>query len=123
MKKTLLTIAISLLMLSCEKSDKPTAIIRPVAELKWFIDLKNSLTNCDCEVSVVQGTYKDQIVFFIALTDALCDGILYPTLLDYNGKVVRVFTSNDYQEFRDQVKLDTVLYRCKTVLKSATTND
>jgi hypothetical protein len=77
--------------------------------------METSLINCMCEISLIRGTYNNQTVYFTALTDPACDGIDTPTLYDSNGKIVRIFTMNDYQEFYEKVTRDSVLYRCKTV--------
>ena len=119
MKKTILILTMNLLMLSCErldfKSDAEPISANPMEDYAWLTELKSTLTNCSCEVSIIQGTYNHQTVFFTALTDELCDGIDTPTLYDRNGKVVRTFTLVDYRYFYDHVTRDKVLYRCKTV--------
>jgi hypothetical protein len=74
------------------------------------------MSNCSCEISIIQGTYSGGTVFFSAITDALCDGISIPTLYDCEGKVVRIFTSDDFSSFPDLVTTDKVLYRCKTAI-------
>ncbi|SDK17146.1 hypothetical protein SAMN05421823_10253 [Catalinimonas alkaloidigena] len=85
----------------------------PVEEIAWLQELKNSMTHCTCERSILQGTYQQKTVFFTALTDPACDGRDAPTLYDCNGTVVRTFTLADSQEYYDQVTIDKVLYRCQ----------
>ncbi len=115
MKTIFLFILISLVIISCEKKDTQNACRsdNPIEEVTWLKEMKDSLTNCYCEISIIQGTYKNQTVFFVAMTDPLCDGIDIPTLLDCYGNVVRQFTQEDYQEFYTDVTRDIVLYRCK----------
>lgn len=116
MKKIILLLTMILFILNCCTYDKLTKTEcnsdDPIEDFAWLKEMKNSLTNCSCEISIIQGTYNNQTVFFTALTDALCDGIDIPTLFDCEGKVVRTFTSNDYRDFYDHVTRDKVLYRC-----------
>jgi len=120
MNKIILFFAVSLLILnSCsyDKLPKTECISdNPIEDFAWLKVIKSTMTNCSCEISIIQGTYNNQTVFFVALTDMLCDGISIPTLYDCEGKVVRVFNSTDYREFNDHVTHDKVLYRCKTTL-------
>jgi len=120
MNKIILIFIMSLLILnSClyDKLPKTECISdNPIEDFAWLKAIKSTMTNCGCEISIIQGTYNNQTVFFTALTDALCDGINMPTLYDCEGKVVRIFNSTDYREFYDQVTRDKVLYRCKTTL-------
>jgi hypothetical protein len=118
MKTIILFPTICLLILVGCEYDKPAKAEcisdNPIEDFAWLKEMKNSLTQCDCEVSIIQGTYNNQTVFFTALTDVLCDGINIPTLFDCDGKIVRVFTIGDYRSFNDLVTRDKVLYRCKT---------
>ena len=117
MKKIILIVTIGLLILSCNKSDKLTktecVLDNPIEDFAWLKAMKTNLTNCSCEISIIQGTYNNQTVFFEKLTDMLCDGVDMPTLYDCTGKVVRIFTSNDYKTFYNLVTDNKVLYRCK----------
>ena len=107
-------------MLNCCKYDSlartECTSNNPIEDFTWLRVVKNSLSNCSCEISIIQGTYSNRTVFFTAITDALCDGIIIPTLYDCEGKVVRIFTSDDFLSFNDLVSTDKVLYRCKTTL-------
>lgn len=121
MKKIILIVTIGLLILSCDKIDKPAknecVLDNPIEDFAWLKAMKTNLTNCSCEISIIQGTYNNQTVFFEKLTDTLCDGVDMPTLYDCTGKVVRIFTSADYQTFNNLVVCDKILYRCKTYNK------
>ena len=103
MKKNILILTTSLLLLSCDVFDKQTntelILANPMEDYAWLKGLKTTMTNCSCEISIIQGTDNRRTVFFIALTDELCDGIDMPTLNDSNGKAVRTFTSTDYRKF------------------------
>ena len=119
MKKIILFFALSLLILNGCHYDKMAKTEcnsdNPVEDFAWLKAMKNTMTNCSCEISIIQGTYNNQTVFFMAGTDPLCNGINMPTIFDCEGKVVRIFTINDYLSFNDLVTRDKVLYRCKTV--------
>jgi hypothetical protein len=87
----------------------------PIENVTWIKNMKNSLTNCTLELSIIKGTYEGQTVFFTGITDGLFDGIYAPSVLyDCNGELVRTFTIDDFQDFYGNVTRDTVLYRCKT---------
>lgn len=94
---------------ACASSD-------PIGDVPWIAELKKSMTNCACEISLIKGTYQGQTVFFIALTDPLCNGIDTPTLYNCEGKKVREFSDSivDQNDLRDNVTRDHVVYRCKT---------
>ena len=122
MKQTILTVAVMLSFAFSCCDDGATAkantcgVSDPMEDLHWMSGLKASLTNCSCEMSIIRGRYMDKTVFFVALTDPLCDGIDTPTLYECNGNVVRSFTDApaDQKEFYEKVSWDEVLYRCKS---------
>ena len=118
MKKSLVLFTMILGMLNCCKYDSlsKTEYIsnNPTEDYAWLKTVKNSLSNCSCEISIIQGTYNSRTVFFTSITDVLCDGITIPTLYGCDGQVVRIFTSDDFLSFHDLVTTDKVLYRCKT---------
>jgi len=119
MKLTILVLFLSAMLVGCSKNDKEhdtqnACKSADPLEVSWIKEIKNSLTNCSCEISIIQGTYDGQTVFFTALTDPACDGIDTPTLYNCNGNIVRIFTMHDYTDFYTKVTRDNVLYRCKT---------
>lgn len=83
--------------------------------LAWVEELKKSITNCQCEISIIKGTYKDQTVIFVAITDPVCNSINLPTLYNSEGKAIRTITDSaaDQKDFSDNVTWDSVLYKCK----------
>jgi hypothetical protein len=116
MKYFVFTLLISILLINCKRNiETQNACISayPIEDVVWLKEIKANMTNCGCEISIIQGTYSHQTVFFVGLTDPLCDGIDIPTLFDCTGNVVRTFTDKDYQEFYKNVTRDKVLYRCK----------
>jgi hypothetical protein len=117
MMKILFFVCSSFLLVNCGKDEKVTVSAcnsdNPMENIGWLKAMKDSLTDCSCEISIVQGTYLHRPVFFLALTDPLCDGILIPTLIDCYGKEVKTFTEADIRDFYHLVTIDTVLYRCK----------
>jgi hypothetical protein len=115
MKKLSLIVITLLVIISCHKETQNACDSNnPIEDVTWLKEMKASMTNCTCEMSIIQGTYKNQAVFFVALTDPLCDGIDMPALYDCNGKVIMTFTEENYRDFYDNVTRDKVLYRCKT---------
>ncbi|HEX5169023.1 MAG TPA: hypothetical protein VFW11_07600 [Cyclobacteriaceae bacterium] len=83
-----------------------------INEVPWLVDLKNSITNCSCQTSVMQGTYLFHgTVFFILMNDPLCNGDGNIALFDCSGELVTV--TDDIEEFAEKVTIDKVLYTCK----------
>ena len=112
--KPLRIILVSLILLfSCEKNDNICNCNDPLNDLVWLKELKNSFTNCTCEMSVIQAYYKNQIVFYTEMTDPLCDGFQNLVLLDCKGNVAKSYESGD-QSMNSEVMGRNVLYRCKT---------
>ena len=111
MKKATLLPFIICLIISCEKSDNTCNCKEPLDELSWLRDLKNSLTNCTCEMSIIQATYNRQTVFFTSMTDPLCDGIINIGIADCSGKILKTYTAID-EAFETEVTDRKVLYRC-----------
>lgn len=98
-----------------ENTGKSTCdLANPIEELPWLKEIKNSLTNCSIEMSILQGTYKNQTVFYVSMTDPRVDAIQTATLLDCEGKVIEVIKPDKYQTFLDKVSNVKNLYRCKT---------
>jgi len=117
MKPSFILIIILFILFSCKKTEKETRNAslssNPIEDVIWLKELKSSLTDCNCERSIIQGSYNGQTVYFVASTDELCNGIDTPTLYDNFGTIVKIFTMADYREFYILVSRDKVLYRCK----------
>jgi hypothetical protein len=114
-----LSIILTAISTSCH-DDKKLAINActpdiSIDDVPWLMQLKKTLTNCTCEMSIIKGTYLGQTVFFTGLTDPTCDGIDTPTLYGCEGNEIRSFTTSrpDQEELHDKVTRDGVLYRCK----------
>jgi hypothetical protein len=111
--------AIALLaLISCTDDDRKNGLqtcnFDSIESHPWLIELKNSMTNCSCELSIIQGTYRNQTVFFGALTDPLCNGLNTPILFNCEGRPIKSFSDSaaDQKELTDNVTRDKVLYRC-----------
>jgi hypothetical protein len=99
----------------CEDT-KVCTLTGSIDDIPWIVELKESMTNCTCEVSIIKGTYNGETVIFIALTDPVCNGINAPTLYNCEGQEIRSFTNSeaDQKELLNHVTRDSVLYRCKS---------
>ena len=113
MKKLSFIFIVLIFLLSCEKNDNTCNCNDPLKDLAWLKELKNSLTNCSCEMSIIQATYNKQTVFYQAMTDPLCDGIFPIVLLDCNGATVKSYESAN-QVTGNEISDRKTLYRCKT---------
>ena len=113
MKKLSFIFILLVLLLSCEKKDNTCNCNDPLTDLAWLKELKNSLTNCSCEMSIIQATYNEQTVFYQAMTDPLCDGIYPIVLLNCNGATVKSYESAN-QVPNNEITNVKALFRCKT---------
>lgn len=89
----------------------------PLEEIIWLREMKNSLSECDLETSIIQGYYNGHTVFYIYITDPLFDGIQIPILYNCAGEVERNFETNNLSEFYTSVAMDTILFKCEPILK------
>jgi hypothetical protein len=112
MSKLIVIFTFLVLILSCEKSDNSCNFNDPLKDLKWLSDLKSSLVNCPCEISILQASYKGQTVFYVAMSDPLCDGIFPIDLRNCHGDVVKSY-HNPGQPGPELTDVKN-LYRCKT---------
>lgn len=88
---------------ACTSSD-------PINEIDWLIDMKNSIDNCSCEISILKGTYKNSpSVFFLLMNDPLCNDTGLVKLFNCRGELITILPS---AEFVEQVVIDETLYSC-----------
>jgi hypothetical protein len=82
--------------------------------VEWVQELKKSLTNCVCETSIIKGKYLDETVFYVAVTDPVCNSVFAPTLYDCSGTIIKKFivNSKDYDNV-NKIVAGEILYRCK----------
>jgi len=116
MRKILYWILISgFILAGCDK-DKDTIpdcnIENPLEELEWLKDVKNSLTNCSCQISIFQGKYKEKTVYYLMLNDPLCNSVFHVVLWDCNGDVVREYKPGENDLFFSEVETVNNLYTC-----------
>jgi hypothetical protein len=82
----------------------------PINEVQWLSDLKNSITNCTCTTSVMQGTCESKTVYFVLINDPLCNTGGSVVLYNCKGQPISTI---DVSQFVDLVKIDTTLYSCE----------
>lgn len=118
MKRTFILLITILFAASCGK-DKNTNksvcdLTDPIEELSWLKEMKNTMTNCSCEMSIVQATYNNQTVFYTMMTDPLCNGVQTIILYDCEGKIVKTIANDEIPSYKAEETNMKVLYRCKT---------
>jgi len=104
-----------LILIGCEKSENsiPDCIVEnPLEELDWLKDVKNSLTNCTCQISILQGKYREKTVFYIMNTDPVCNSVFQVVLWDCNGNVVKKYKPGQNDIFSGEVELVGNIYTC-----------
>jgi hypothetical protein len=70
-------------------------------ELEWMQDLITEL-NCGeyaCKVAILKSEYEGETVFYIQMTDPLCNGFDEITLYNCTGKKVESFSMEESMEF------------------------
>jgi len=115
MKLTLFFI-IAVLFFCCEHDSDITAnacTSQDPMNVEWVQELKNSITNCSCETSIIRGKYLDKTVFYVMITDPACSSVFAPTLYDCSGTIIKKFSiySKDHDDV-NKIILQEVLYRC-----------
>lgn len=110
-------LVLGLILTACNKNE---AIIpecnveNPLEELAWLNDIKIYLDegDCVCTQSIFEGKYKEKTVFFVLLSDPLCDGIFNAALRDCNGEVVKHYGEGESNLFAEEVEITENLYEC-----------
>jgi hypothetical protein len=104
-----------LIQTGCKRDDENKTkcdVNNPLEELQWLTDIKNSLTNCSCDVSILQGTYKEVTVFYIMVTDPVCNSVFHVVLWDCNGDFVKEYKPGEDDLFFAEVELVDNIYTC-----------
>ncbi|MDX1720664.1 MAG: hypothetical protein R3353_10905 [Salegentibacter mishustinae] len=69
--------------------------------LDWIQDLKEEL-NCGeyaCEVSILKSEYEDETVFYVLVTDPLCNSAGVRYLYNCFGEIIKEFTVEENAAF------------------------
>jgi hypothetical protein len=107
-------ILLSFFMLSCDdSSDSDCNASYPLEELTWISDYKNSLSNCTCTVTIFEGKYLFQTVYFSLMNDPLCNSVFGTTLYNCQGKVIKSYGSGDLIKFGNEVQIGKEIYVCQ----------
>jgi hypothetical protein len=109
------TFILGLILLSCEKNENTIPecnVNNPLEELDWLKDVKNSLTNCTCQISILQGKYREKTVFYIMNTDPVCNSVFHVVLWDCNGDVVKEYKPGQFDTYSKEVELIDNIYTC-----------
>ena len=113
MKKAIFIFIVICLAVSCDKNENICNCDNPIVDLPWLKELKNSFTNCTCQISIVQATWEKQPVFYSIMNDPLCDGYQEILLFDCSGALLKSFSTTD-ESFGTEVTNRKILYTCKT---------
>ncbi|HEX2920186.1 MAG TPA: hypothetical protein VHO50_03375 [Bacteroidales bacterium] len=118
MKNLFLVIIVLFLLINCERSEKKEPVMscnveNPLEDLPWLKELKNTLTGCTCEISIIQALYQNETVFYTTLTDYLCDGVFHVELMDCSGAVIKEYNIGNAGLFNTEVTELNVIHKCK----------
>ncbi len=104
-----------LILVSCN-NDKNTIpecnVENPLEELAWLKDVKNSLTNCTVQTSIIQGKYKGKSVFYTMTSDPLANSAFHIILWDCNGNTVKEYKTGENNVFYNEVEFSKNLFTC-----------
>ncbi|MDD2307548.1 MAG: hypothetical protein PHP53_22785 [Prolixibacteraceae bacterium] len=118
MKKIFILLITIFVVASCGKDENTNKSVcnltDPIEELSWLKEMKNTMTNCSCEMSIVQANYNNQTVFYTMMTDPLCNGVQTIILYDCEGKIVKTIANSEISSYKAEETNMKVLYRCKT---------
>jgi hypothetical protein len=114
MKKTIAVFFFIIFLTGCEKYDNSCDCNNPLEDLAWLKEIKVSLTNCSCRVSIMQATWHDQTVFYSIMNDPLCNSAGTVVLLDCNGNSITAFDLPFSESTSNEIKDPKVIYSCKT---------
>lgn len=82
-------------------------------DLEWLKNLKNSITNCSCQVSILEGIYNENMVYYVLMNDPLCNSYFNTALINCNGEVVKTYEgSEDLDAFANEVEPIRSIYIC-----------
>jgi hypothetical protein len=106
---------IVLFALAC--NDKKEAAVmtksdNPLEELSWLKNMKDSLHDCACDMSIFEAKYNNEVVYFKMMNDPLCNSVFNITLRNYKGDVVKTYGYQDVIVFSEDVTDMEKLYTC-----------
>ena len=86
----------------------------PIEDVEWMREFKNSLHDCGCGLSIVQGQYLSETVFYLWRTCPTGVWVLGPpTLYDCSGTIIKKFndTGKDLDDLK-KLTLERIIYTC-----------
>lgn len=121
MKNLYLIVALLFTGVACQDDDPATGEENScggrvaLTDMPVVKDLRESIDNCSCTTSIFSAYYDEQPVFYIAVTDPLCDAVFAPALYNCQGEVVRQFenTLEQHEEFYNLVTDRNIIYSCE----------
>ena len=90
----------------------------PFQEFSWLQDLKDSMESCSCEQSIIKGVYMGNTVYFLIMTDELCNWEFRTDLYNCHGQIIKEYryvegNQNTFEKFQMEVTGQEVIYVCK----------
>ncbi|MDR5590631.1 hypothetical protein [Christiangramia sp. SM2212] len=85
------------------------------SESDWYNDLIESLEcgESNCEVSILKSTYEEEIVFYIEMTDPLCNYQVKYTFYDCEGEFVAELSNEESVEYHNTDREVETLFTCE----------
>lgn len=108
LKKSIYFFLFLVMSLSCNKEKADTI----EQDLTWLEDIKSSMISCTCQMSIYKATYKKQTVYYVAMTDPLCDGAYRIELRNTKGEIIKTFTSENPADFTTEITQRKAIYVC-----------
>jgi hypothetical protein len=105
-----------IVFIGCDKDEKTLPdcdFDNPIEDLGWLKEVKNSLNNCTCQISIFQAQYAGKTVFYQLMNDPACNSVFGVELWDCNGDIVKEYKRGDQDIFASEVVSGEIIYSCK----------
>jgi len=122
MGKFIIFFALTVFFFSCEKKADTTIYedCDPdglMAELEWLAAWGDKSKNCTCELSLFKGNLNGNTVFYVRMTDLLCDGTpeaYLPRLIDCRGEYITDSSVLNSPAYKGEIIEEKVLGICNS---------
>lgn len=116
--KQILTLILFLFIISCSEDDRygDQCNVENPFEMDWISEWIADLQNCSCTVSIFQGNYEGEPVFWQLMTDPLCSGVIENITVHccIGCELLVLEDSDDLVAFQKKVTDMKIIYNCPT---------
>ncbi|WP_417886985.1 hypothetical protein [Zunongwangia sp.] len=103
-----------LLFFACSSDDDNSNTCNGTIDPQFFAELKESITSCSCETSILKGTYNNETVYYKAITDPLCYTQTHYFFYDCKGNLIKELSNEESNEYdQENNRTNEILYTCE----------